>query len=73
MINKNLDHEIILHFDREDKPVSTSPANIIFNFVTHSAYHRGQLAIYLRLHGIPEIHQTDFNPYIYTLGQYKED
>lgn len=51
------------------KIVETTAKNIIFNFVTHNAYHRGQLAIYLRLLGIETITETDFNPYIYEKGQ----
>ncbi|MHA2090733.1 MAG: DinB family protein [Candidatus Kariarchaeaceae archaeon] len=58
-----------INWREEDKPVETTAENIIFNFVTHSAYHRGQLAIYLRIIGIDSIIETDFNPYVYQMGQ----
>lgn len=58
-----------LQWIETDKLVKTTSENIIFNFITHSAYHRGQLAIYLRLTGIKTITETDFNPYVYLQGQ----
>ena len=58
-----------IQWDKNDKMVETTAENVIFNFVTHSAYHRGQLAMYLRITGIETIIETDFNPYIYVLGQ----
>jgi len=64
-----IDQEHTLQFSDDDKPVITTTANILFNFVTHNAYHRGQLAILLRVLGFDTITETDFNPYIYELGQ----
>ena len=58
-----------LQWIETDKLVKTKSENIIFNFITHSACHRGQLAIYLRLTGIKTIVDTDFNPYVYHRGQ----
>lgn len=67
--NENLSKEFTLQWDEQDTPVITTAENVIFNFITHQAYHRGQLAIYLRLWGLDEIQETDFNPYIYGLKQ----
>ena len=60
---------IHIKWDENDNEVITNPENIFFNAVNHSAYHRGQIAIKLRELGIPEIKETDYNPYIYELGQ----
>ena len=44
--------------------------NILINFVVHSAYHRGQIALLLRAQGIiKELPETDFNPYHYQKEQ----
>jgi uncharacterized damage-inducible protein DinB len=67
--NQDVSKKFTINWREEDKPVETSAENIIFNFVTHSAYHRGQLAIYLRVMGIDTIAETDFNPYVYQMGQ----
>lgn len=58
-----------IQWSEEDKEVKTTAENVLFNYVTHSAYHRGQLAIYLRYLGQKTITETDFNPYIYEMGQ----
>lgn len=58
-----------IQWDEGHKEVITTPDNVIFNYITHSAYHRGQLALILRVLGFTEIEETDFNPYIYYLGQ----
>lgn len=60
----------ILHWEEGDKPVSTTYENIIFNLVTHNAYHRGQLAIFLRMLGWKSIQETDFTPYYYEINQH---
>ncbi len=65
----DITRSIDIQLTETDKPVKTSPENIIFNFITHSAYRRGQLAVYLRLTGIETITETDFNPYVYLQGQ----
>jgi uncharacterized damage-inducible protein DinB len=67
--NDDLSKQFEIQWDENDKVVVTTAENVIFNFISHSAYHRGQLAIYLRLLGIETIKETDFNPYIYIQGQ----
>jgi uncharacterized damage-inducible protein DinB len=79
---RNLQNEIIEHVktgnleithkmqeDENDKVVEISTFNLIFNFVTHSAYHRGQMALLLKLIGLDKVDMTDFTPYLYQLGQ----
>ncbi len=68
-INFDLTKTYQIQWNVNDKIVETTAENIIFNFITHNAYHRGQLAIYLRLIGIDTIRETDFNPFIYEKGQ----
>ncbi|MFW9925050.1 MAG: DinB family protein, partial [Candidatus Thorarchaeota archaeon] len=69
-ISKNdLKKKFIMQWDKKDKPVQTTAENVIFNLVTHNAYHRGQIAIFLRILGFDSIKETDFNPYLYELGQ----
>ncbi len=69
-ISKNdLKEEFIIQWHKTDKAVVTTAENIIFNFITHNAYHRGQIAIFLRMLGFETIKETDFNPYIYEKGQ----
>ncbi len=58
-----------MQWEEEDNPVVTTPENILFNFVTHSTSHRGQLPILLRFLGFDQIEDTDYNPYINELGQ----
>ena len=66
--NVNPDTTLTIQWFEEDKAVKTSNAEILFNFATHNAYHRGQLAVFLRMIG-KEVSETDFNPYIYEKGQ----
>jgi uncharacterized damage-inducible protein DinB len=61
--------EFNIQWDKKDKPVTTNTMNILINFLFHSAYHRGQLALLLRHHGYKTIDETDFNPYLYQKGQ----
>ena len=61
--------EFTLQWWDDDKPVNSNSTYVLFNFVTHSAYHRGQLALLLRQLGFDEIKETDFNPWIYEIGQ----
>jgi uncharacterized damage-inducible protein DinB len=65
--NEDLSKQFTIQWNENHKPVITTAANVIFNYITHSAYHRGQLAIYLL--GVETIEETDFNPYIYMKGQ----
>lgn len=66
---EDLNKEFIIQWNEGDKPVQSTAENILFNLVTHNAYHRGQIAIFLRILGFEEIKETDFNPYIYQIGQ----
>ncbi|MHA2501584.1 MAG: DinB family protein [Candidatus Kariarchaeaceae archaeon] len=56
-------------FSETDNMVTTTPENVLQNFIVHSGYHRGQLAFLLRYHGFEGIEETDLNPYIYDLAQ----
>ena len=67
--NEGFNNTITIQWRKEDRPVETTAENVLFNYVTHSAYHRGQIALILKYHGIKEIKETDFNPYIYEKGQ----
>ncbi|MBD3192972.1 MAG: hypothetical protein GF308_20205 [Candidatus Heimdallarchaeota archaeon] len=69
MSKEDLQKKFIIQWNESDKPVQSTAENILFNLVTHNAYHRGQIAIFLRLLGFEEIKESDFNPYIYQIGQ----
>jgi uncharacterized damage-inducible protein DinB len=58
-----------LQWDKSHQPVITTNENVLFNFVSHCAYHRGQMAVLLRHVGFEGIEETDYNPYIYEQGQ----
>lgn len=65
----NLSKKIILQFSDDDIPVETNPEKILLNFITHAAYHRGQIALLLRYLGFVDINETDINPFVYQRGQ----
>ena len=65
---KNTPLDTPIEFEDEGKQIKTNAEEIIFNFVTHSAYHRGQMALLLRYHGLESIKQTDYNPYLYEMS-----
>lgn len=52
-----------------DEPIKTNAENVLINFVEHSAYHRGQMALLLRYHGINSLEMTNFHPYIWKFKQ----
>lgn len=58
-----------LQWDEDDVPLITPNISILLNYVTHSAYHRGQLSMILHEHGVEEIGETDINPYLYIQAQ----
>ncbi len=59
-----------LQWNKDDKSVETNKERILFNFVTHAAYHRGQFAALLRHWNIVDsLTETDYNPYYYKLMQ----
>jgi uncharacterized damage-inducible protein DinB len=63
IVTKDLTKELTIHWQETDNPVETTVENILFNLVTHNAYHHCQLALFLRLLGFETIIETDFNPY----------
>lgn len=67
--NSTLDQPITYNEEGYEKPIKTSAEIILFNFVEHSSYHRGQLALMLKYHGIESVKQTNYNPYIWELSQ----
>lgn len=67
--NKSINKNLTIQWDKSVKPVITNPENVLFNYVTHSAYHRGQIAVLLKYFGVENLKETDYNPYIYELGQ----
>ena len=66
---QDLNKKHIIDWEKDKKPVETTAEKIIFNLVTHNAYHKGQIAVFLRMLGWEEIKETDYNPYTYLMGQ----
>jgi len=64
-----LDEVITYQEEGYEQPIKTSAENVLFNFVEHSSYHRGQMALLLRYHGLETIKQTNYNPYIWECKQ----
>ncbi|MCY3412129.1 MAG: hypothetical protein INQ03_10900 [Candidatus Heimdallarchaeota archaeon] len=59
----------ILQWEKNDIPFESPNLTIVMNFITHSAYHRGQLAILMHECGVDTIGETDINPYYYSKAQ----
>lgn len=67
--NQSVTEIIEYNEDGFDEPIKTTVENVLMNFVEHSSYHRGQLALLLRYHGINSLEMTNFHPYIWKYKQ----
>ncbi|MFW9886789.1 MAG: DinB family protein [Candidatus Thorarchaeota archaeon] len=66
---KMIDDTVVdkITFESEGKRITIRFEEILFHLVNHAAYHRGQIAIALRLLG-KEVQMTDYVPYRRTIG-----
>lgn len=65
-IKTNPDKKITLTVEWVKKPYEITTHEIIYNFLNHLAYHRGQTAYHFKKLGLT-VPETDYNPYMYKL------
>jgi len=66
---QQLDEPITYHEEGYENDITTTAEQVLCNFVEHSAYHRGQLALCLKYFGHNQIKQTNYNPYLWQRQQ----
>ena len=69
ILNNPVDELITYNEDGYDEAIKTNAENVLMNFVEHSSYHRGQIALLLRYHGVESIEMTNYHPYIWKMKQ----
>ncbi len=60
------DEKITLTVEWIKKPYEVTTHEIIYNFLNHLAYHRGQIAYQFKKLGLT-VPETDYNPYMYEI------
>ena len=48
-----------------EKPIKTNVEYVLLNFIEHTSYHRGQLALLLKHHHVKELDDVNYNPYVW--------
>ena len=52
-----------------EKPIKTNVEVVLLNFIEHTSYHRGQLALLLKYHKVKELDDVNYNPYTWDYKQ----
>ena len=65
------DENLILDLNWITKPYEITIHELIYNILNHHTYHRGQIAILLRILGL-NIPETDYNPFMFELNHLYE-